>query len=160
MPFSLPHSDSGSAFSAPSANSALKSSPAVSFLALDCKLLTLNRFPPTPIIPTLAHPHANPCHSYYIQPTQGGTPYLVGPHCSSRREKRKSAGLKDQRYMQECREVIQTKNSCGTRCEIAPRPAAWGGRVSGHARRNGEGAHPDAYSGDDVQRKPNETVGL
>jgi hypothetical protein len=40
------------------------------------------------------------------------------------------------------------------------RPSPWGGRVSVRAPRNGEGAHPDAYSGDEVQWKPNETVGL
>ena len=40
------------------------------------------------------------------------------------------------------------------------RPAAWGGRETECAPRNSEGAHPDAYSGDEVQWKPNETVGL
>ena len=41
---------------------------------------------------------------------------------------------------------------------LAPRSLGWPG--DGVLPPNREGAHPDFYSGDDVQWKPNETVGL
>jgi hypothetical protein len=44
------------------------------------------------------------------------------------------------------------------RIRTAPRSLGWPG--DGARPPNREGAHPDFYSGDDVQRKPNETVGL
>jgi hypothetical protein len=44
------------------------------------------------------------------------------------------------------------------RNRITPRCLGWPGECV--RPRNGEGTHPDAYSGDDVQRTPKETVGL
>jgi hypothetical protein len=41
---------------------------------------------------------------------------------------------------------------------IAPLSLGWPGECL--RPQNSEGTHPDFYSGDDVQRKPNETVGL
>jgi hypothetical protein len=152
MPVRFLKSESSHAFSATSC---------VSELSVLCVKIRFRAFIPCFQLSTVDCRQSSspiPNHSHTYKPPGEGGIYRSPGQTTQTTEK--EAGLKDQLYLEERREALHTKKQLrgAVRNRTAPRSLGWPGE---RARpQNREGAHPDFYSGDDVQRKPNETVGL